>query len=369
METFFDLKRADWKNIFKYSTIILMLIRSWYRKSEKMMNKKYTYLIYKQHEQTLTPVEAQQLNQWLESKPEHRAFATHLLSTLKESKLTQFPPFTDKRAVWLKIQQQTLAANPSKFSVFDWVQFHFPYAKSYALAAVFILISLFLGYGPLKTLFNPYRSVITLKGQRTTIGLDDGSSIIMNSESEIKIQSNYGKKHRIIQLKGEAFFKVMPGTSPFIVKTTAASCIVVGTAFNVWARENDTRVAVKEGVVRLKAETGKIDSVLVKANETSQVAGANSPSTPKPVNIDSSCGWTEGKLTFLRTPLPAVISELERFYNIQIQVTEQALLDKTITATIYQLTVDQAITSICETMQIDFKKENRTYSLFTRKTQ
>ena len=99
----------------------------------------------------------------------------------------------------------------------------------------------------------------------------------------------------------------------------------------------------------------------------SHIIDKNIELIPKPSNLDSALGWIKGKLTFKRTPLPEVISVLERFYNVHIKIAHPDLKKKTITATIYQLTIDQAIASICETTQIKFTKKGKTYTLQNRK--
>jgi transmembrane sensor len=93
------------------------------------------------------------------------------------------------------------------------------------------------------------------------------------------------------------------------------------------------------------------------------------PQDPESVDINEKLGWIKGKLVFKKTPLSEVADELERFYNIQIKITPPELGDKTITATIYELSADQAIKSICQSLQINFKKKGKTYILYNGKKQ
>ncbi|RZM11206.1 MAG: hypothetical protein EOO88_47215, partial [Pedobacter sp.] len=60
--------------------------------------------------------------------------------------------------------------------------------------------------------------ISTKTGERRTYMLPDGSEVILNSNSSISFENNFGGKERRVHLSGEAFFKVSKdATRPFIV--------------------------------------------------------------------------------------------------------------------------------------------------------
>lgn len=58
---------------------------------------------------------------------------------------------------------------------------------------------------------------------------------------------------------GAVFLRVKPGGGPFRVSVPGGAVTVVGTEFSVNALEAETRVAVREGVVRLENQDGKLE--------------------------------------------------------------------------------------------------------------
>ena len=62
---------------------------------------------------------------------------------------------------------------------------------------------------------------------------------------------NYGNNNRNVSLKGEAFFNVTPSKVPFVVSTDYAKITVLGTKFNVRARDDGFETGVNEGSVEI----------------------------------------------------------------------------------------------------------------------
>lgn len=80
--------------------------------------------------------------------------------------------------------------------------------------------------------------------------LPDGSQVYLNRHSKISYKEDFTP--RTINLKGEAFFTVVPSQSAFIVTTPHADVEVLGTEFNVKTTSKQIVVDVKKGVVELK---------------------------------------------------------------------------------------------------------------------
>ena len=73
-------------------------------------------------------------------------------------------------------------------------------------------------------------------GERKTLELADGSSVILNSNSTLKIPSDFNVEKRNLQLTGEAFFDVAKNKEkPFI---NAVSANIVKSRFNISAENN-----------------------------------------------------------------------------------------------------------------------------------
>jgi transmembrane sensor len=91
----------------------------------------------------------------------------------------------------------------------------------------------------------------TAVGQQTTTELPDGSQIILNTNSQIRV--DYSDRYRkVYLLQGEALFTVAESAArPFRVYAGTGRIQALGTAFSVYLDGADVEVMVTEGRVAL----------------------------------------------------------------------------------------------------------------------
>jgi len=207
---------------------------------------------------------------------------------------------------------------------------------------------------------NTYETEI---GEQRTINLADGSTLILNTDSRVKVR--FSESERTIDLEeGQALFKVAKNPSrPFVVRSGEASVRAVGTQFDVYRKSTGTTVTVVEGKVAVTSEKVKWTrdgrdeeagveeggrpqisaprtdeqakllastlytpaAVLVTAGEQLTIpkislasvadtknAGATSAPRVHPVKVEDATAWTEGFLIFDGAPLTEVIQEFNR---------------------------------------------------------
>lgn len=94
------------------------------------------------------------------------------------------------------------------------------------------------------------------------IRLPDGSTVLLNADSELSYRLPFGAGPREVTLKGEAFFDIIHDSNkPFIVRTGNISTNVLGTAFNVNARNRNVVVTVERGLVQVSDEVQTLSLV------------------------------------------------------------------------------------------------------------
>ena len=93
---------------------------------------------------------------------------------------------------------------------------------------------------------------ISSQDNPTTIQLPDGSLAYLNANSEISYRKSFDK--RTVKQRGEVFYSVVAGGSPFVVETENGRITVLGTEFNVKTTTDALEVEVEEGLVELKAK-------------------------------------------------------------------------------------------------------------------
>lgn len=190
----------------------------------------------------------------------------------------------------------------------------------------------------------------TSVGQYETLQLTDGSTIRLNTNSQVEITFS-ALERRARLLRGEALFDVAKDVQrPFVVYSGQSVAQAVGTAFVVRLRRDQvTELSVIEGTVAFSkappaskkvsntpdAAAPEPKPILVKANQAlkdSDFVAAAQIKQPTPAlaamtkrDIQRKLSWTEGLFDFSETPLTEVVEELERHNGISIAIADPAL--------------------------------------------
>ena len=189
------------------------------------------------------------------------------------------------------------------------------------IAAVAIILFA-LGYSlRLSPTHSTKELVVTVEnGQKANVQLPDGSHVSLNSASELRYPSDFGKKKRIVKLKGEAYFDVETNPKrPFIVQTRSNLQIrALGTKFNVKSYPNDaqTTSTLIEGTIEVSNPDA---SEILTPGEQIQyhtVEGTFNKSTVD--NVEEAIFWMTNQFVFSGETLENIAKILERSYNVTI---------------------------------------------------
>ncbi|GAB4107707.1 FecR domain-containing protein [Echinicola sediminis] len=160
------------------------------------------------------------------------------------------------------------------------------------------------------------------KGQKSKIHLPDGSSVILNADSELSYdKSGFGLSHRDIQLRGEAFFEVAHDTlRPFRVKSGEMTTTALGTSFNIKAMEGELAqvyLATGKVLVEHQLDNTMPSTVYLEPGQEAFVGSSEVLEKRKATNL-KQYAWKEGILYFKKKPLMEAVKELERWYGVEI---------------------------------------------------
>jgi transmembrane sensor len=159
-----------------------------------------------------------------------------------------------------------------------------------------------------------YRTAV---GERSVIDLPDGSIATLDTNSMLQLA--YTDHERGIRLlKGQALFEVAKKQPrPFQVYANGQRITALGTLFNVRVDNDRVRVALVEGVVRVRSGTtvangGIAKEVIMSPGEVVE-ARAASPLIARPVDAKSAVSWRAGVLVFDDTRLGDAVTEINRY--------------------------------------------------------
>lgn len=232
----------------------------------------------------------------------------------------------------------------------------------YLVAAVALIV---LSFGFLivpKTISVPYAEVATVE-------LPDGSSVELNSGSTLRYNRLFAFTNRDITLNGEAYFSVENGDQAFIVEANGSVTHVTGTEFNVrsWSDDpiGETTVTVTEGNVKFYPAEDSSKMVSLWAGQSSQLSSEmSSPVQPKTFT-DENLAWRENRLVFQETPLIVILRDLERSFDVEIELDADQMDYETLTAYYNQPTnIETVLEDICTVKGLRYTKTNNGYRIF-----
>jgi transmembrane sensor len=177
-----------------------------------------------------------------------------------------------------------------------------------------------------------YRTEI---GRIGTIPLSDGSRVVLNTDSRIRVEfSETGR--RIVLDRGEAFFVVAKDLArPFAVEAGSEKIVALGTSFSVRRDTPDVRVVVTEGRVRLERDRGARSGGPISPPATQLEAGAVATAAETGVlvrrrqvaEVEQLLSWRTGYVTFRDTALAEAVAEFNRYSERKIVLEDPAIAD------------------------------------------
>ncbi|MEZ4796195.1 MAG: FecR family protein [Flavobacteriaceae bacterium] len=198
------------------------------------------------------------------------------------------------------------------------------------------------------TFFNNPETVFkTVASEKINFELPDRSIVELNAQSKITFNSKNWQSNRLLNLHGEAYFKVTKG-KVFDVKTRQGLVTVVGTQFNVKQRDNYFEVKCFEGIV--KVTSNNITKQLL-AGDTFQILngvlseGKTDAKSPK---------WIDNMSEFDAIPFKEVLAELERQYNIQVSV-KSVDANRLFTGGFMHNNLENALKAITQPMNLSYE--------------
>lgn len=262
----------------------------------------------------------------------------HLLDEQTEMLLKQLevPSSGSNDAAWEAISK-AIASKPS-----SKVRRLFPTAW---VAAASIVILLSVGFGVLTR----STRIISAKGEHVAVVLPDGSNVILNSESELSYKKYLWWHKREVKLKGEGFFKVKKGER-FEVRTGNYVTSVLGTTFNVFARNDQIRVSCFTGKVGVREEQSGTNAILTPGLGVS--SSGSSLGTVEQVS-EKQKGWMSGEFYFTDEPLSNVFAEIERQFNVKISC--KGCENRRYSGYFNDKDLGQALELVCVPMQLEYK--------------
>jgi hypothetical protein len=199
-------------------------------------------------------------------------------------------------------------------------------------------------------------------GARTQVILPDGSLVWLNSGSTLTCPVVFSSRSRDVSLQGEAFFEVVKNEKvPMIVTAGDLKVKVYGTRFNLnaFATEKMIETTLLEGKVSLISGNCKQEYPLNPGYTASYTLENSKLKISKVEDMERYTGWKEGKLLFQSDRFVDIIQKLERWYNVDIKLSDESLGVYTLHATFFDESIEQILEIFAGSIPIQIEYHKR----------
>ena len=182
--------------------------------------------------------------------------------------------------------------------------------------------------------------------------LIDGSVIYIAQNSLFSFPKKFEEDSRNVQLKGEAFFDIIPNPNkPFIIETDEALIQVLGTAFTVKTLKGSAfKLCVERGKVKVTLKNQPSSTVFVEAGE--MITTTNKSLIKSKQNTADFPAWYKLRMHFKDEPLKNIINVLNRNFNTTFVAANAETGNRKLTVTFQNETAETMTELLCVTLNL-----------------
>ena len=196
--------------------------------------------------------------------------------------------------------------------------------------------------------------VVPEKGEYFVV-LGDGTKVWINSDSRLEFPNRFSGKIREVDLKGEAYFEVMPDPEkPFYVRVGESRVRVLGTAFNVMAyqEERQTEVALLQGKVSVNVAD---KTYMLVPGEIVTLDRESGQAIVRKGDVEAMVDWKAGRFNFEDMPLEKLTQRLARWYGVSFVFEDDMVKELRFSGAVTKYrTLDYVLDMISKTTDVEF---------------
>ena len=173
---------------------------------------------------------------------------------------------------------------------------------------------------------------ISPDGQKVSTILPDGTKVKLNAGSKLITPDRFKTGRREVTLIGEAFFEVAENPEkPFIIHIADLNVVVLGTSFNIDAytlNKDHTSIAVATGKVRVSASNDSSEAIELIPGQMLTHVRKTGVMKVQNFDWDKELAWKDNVLVFKNDNIDTIISELKRWYGVEVRLDKAIAKDK-----------------------------------------
>ncbi|WP_316820741.1 FecR family protein [Pedobacter gandavensis] len=200
-------------------------------------------------------------------------------------------------------------------------------------------------------------------GERMTLTLADQSKVILNANSTLKVPHGYNKDNRKVVLLGAAYFDISPNAElPFMLETSDMKATVLGTSFymRAYPHESGQQVELLSGKLKVqKAYNSSLDNQpeILLPGDMVMLNRSVDLMEKETFDIQQRQSWIKGQLKFKETSFRAVVTALEDWYGVPIEIIGQQKSAGKFSGTYENESLERVLNMFCFATDCTFKIE------------
>ena len=315
----------------------------------------------------LSKEELNELQVWLLASDENKASFIRQqeiwFSTLSADERKRFD--ADEAYRCFRIKTQTIDSDSEKRIVFK------PWLRIAAAVVLLVWVAAGSFWFGRNSITNRFADIVMEAplGSRNKVYLPDSTLVWLNAGSKITYSQGYGMNNRLVKLEGEGYFEVARNEEvPFTVATGEMTVQVLGTIFNYRNFKEDTEsiLSLLEGEVAVDNKMGLKEHFVLKPNQRIVLDKQNGKAVLQQFDAKRVATWTKGVLSFDEDKLPDIVREIERAYNVDIEIEDDSLKQLRFYGNFarFDQTIDEVLEIFAATGKFEYRKTNGKITLY-----
>ncbi|MFD1769526.1 FecR family protein [Sphingobacterium suaedae] len=197
-----------------------------------------------------------------------------------------------------------------------------------------------------------YHTLLVPAANFFKLTLADGTTVWVNSNSELRFPTHFSEDERRVYLRGEAYFEVAKDAAkPFYVETSDIHIRVLGTHFNVSTYGDRSKTSLAEGRVEISNHK---QSVVISPGQSAEWRNGNLQ--VKSTNLQKDLAWKNNEFYFQEDNIVHIAHQLKLWYDLDISFSDDVSLTTTYSGEIRR---DVRLTEVLKMLEfvsdLDFK--------------
>lgn len=205
-----------------------------------------------------------------------------------------------------------------------------------------------------------FNTISTARGQKFKITLPDGTIASLDAASSLQFPEMFVGNERRVSVKGQVYFDVAHNEkNAFIVQGDGFEVKVLGTRFNINAYEEESasRITLLQGSVKMSESKTGVTQTLVPGNQAI-IDNTGKMTVVPQADIETAMAWYEGAFQFRDTEVRQVLTQLGRWYQVEVDIQLKKGEERYFTGRISRNSSLNTVLEILRLSDVNFKLEN-----------